>query len=100
MLRILPQTSRSATLPAAAGTAWSGSAESIVIADDRFRSGPTDESSGLLQLFLRLSPALRLRRNAASNVPADAPRGGRFGRRSELSPTQFAFATFARLRGL
>jgi len=87
--------------PAAAGTAWSGSAEPIVIADDRSRSGPTEESSGSLQLFLRLSTFTALPwKHCKQRLYGYAMRWGRFGRLARLLPTGFAFATLVRRSGL
>jgi len=85
----------------AAGTAWSGSAGPNVIADGRSRSGPADESSGSLQLFLRLSTFSALPwKHCKQRLYGYAVRWGRFGRLARLSPTWLAFAALVRLRGL
>jgi len=87
--------------PAAAGTAWSGSAGPIVIAGDRSRSGSADESSGLLQLFLRLSTFAALPwRHCKQRLYGYAVQWGRFGRLARLSPTWLAFAALIRRGGL
>jgi hypothetical protein len=87
--------------PAAAGTAWSGSAGPIDIADDRSRSGPADESPGSLPLFLRLSTSAALPWiRCKQRLYGYATQWGRFSRLTWLSPTRFAFAALARLRGL
>jgi hypothetical protein len=85
----------------AAGTAWSGSAGPIDIADDRSRSGPADESSRSLQRFLRLSTFAALPwKYCKQHLYGYATQWGRFGRLARLSPTRLAFAALARLRGL
>jgi hypothetical protein len=101
MLRIPAAGLATCGVPAAAGAAWSGSAGPIVIADDRSRSGPADESSGLLQLFLRLSTFTALPwKRCKQRLYGYAARWGRFGRLIRLSPTELAFATLACLRRL
>lgn len=87
--------------PTPAGTAWSGSAGPIDIADDRSRSGPAEESSGSLQRFLRLSTFAALPwKHCKQRLYGNATQWGRFGRLARLSPTRLAFAALARLRGL
>jgi hypothetical protein len=101
MLRIPAAGLATCGVPAAAGAAWSGSAGPIVIADDRSRSGSADENSGSLPLFLRLSTSAALPWiRCKQRLYGYATQWGRFGRLTRLSPTRFAFATFARLREL
>jgi hypothetical protein len=101
MLRVPAANLAICGVPAAAGTAWSGSAGPIVIAGDRSRSGPADESSGLLQLFLRLSTFAALPwSRCKQRLYGYATWWGRFGRLARLSPTWLAFAALTRLRGL
>ena len=101
MLRILPQTLRPAEYPrrrALPGPVRRVRSSSLMTAP---ASGPADKSSGLIQLFLRLSTFTALPwKRCKQRLYGYAARWGRFGRLIRLSPTELAFATLVRLRRL
>jgi len=87
--------------PAAAGTAWSGSAGPIVITDDRSRSGPAEESSGSLQLFLRLSTFTALPwKHCKQHLYGYAISVGPIRPACPAVANRVRFAALTRLRGL